>query len=76
MFLVLFCGQAADAATIRLAWDASPDADVAGYIVVYGTASGSYTASMDVGKQLSCDVQGLADGRTYYFAVKAYTAGP
>lgn len=65
------------AAEVKLAWDASGSQGVNGYRVYYGEASGSYTASgspADAGNQLSYTVPNLLEGKTYYFAVKAYGA--
>lgn len=58
------------AATLTLAWD--PSANATGYLVYYGTRSGTYVTQVDVGSMTSVPVGGLADGSTYYFAVKAY----
>jgi hypothetical protein len=59
----------------NLAWD-PPDisTDVTGYIIHYGTASGTYSQGIDVGKTTSYTVSNLIDGQTYYFAVTAYNA--
>ncbi len=46
--------------------------DLAGYKLYYGTSSGSYTISVDVGNVESSLVMGLTSGTTYYFAVTAY----
>ncbi len=46
--------------------------DLAGYKVYYGTASGSYTKSIDAGNSTAYTVSNLAEGYTYYFAVTAY----
>ncbi len=62
-------GHAAD---VRLAWNASPEQDISGYKVYYGTASHAYDWSVDVKKVTAFTVTGLTDGRTYYFAVTAY----
>lgn len=56
-----------------LAWDASTDPSVIGYKLSRGTSSGSYDTVIDVGLTLERQVTGLT-GRTYYFAVSAYTA--
>lgn len=65
----------ADAAqSVALAWDASPDADVLGYRVQLGTASGTYSQSVDVQNVTSATVSSLIDGTTYYFAVTAYNS--
>jgi hypothetical protein len=62
--------------TVNVAWDASSEPDIAGYKLYYGTASGSYAASIDVGDVLTYSVSDLDEGATYYFAAKAYnTAG-
>ncbi|OPY02994.1 MAG: Fibronectin type III domain protein [Syntrophorhabdus sp. PtaB.Bin047] len=60
----------AGAAGVTLGWDAS--AGVSGYKIYRGTASGSYTTSVDVGNTTSYTLSDLASGTTYYFAVTAY----
>ncbi|MEP6662777.1 MAG: fibronectin type III domain-containing protein [Verrucomicrobiota bacterium] len=62
--------QAAQSA--RVVWDATPDADVSGYNIYYGTASGSYANKVTVGNVTTATVTGLTDGVTYYFAATAY----
>lgn len=57
---------------VSLAWQPSPSANVAGYEFYYGEASGDYTASMDVGTNLTATAAGLTIGMTYYFAVTTY----
>ena len=59
----------------KLAWD-PPDisTDVTGYMIHYGTASGTYSQAIDVGNTTSYTVSNLIDGKTYYFAVTAYNA--
>jgi hypothetical protein len=64
----------ANAATLTLAWNASSGPDVAGYVMYWGTQSGVYSSSLDVGNQTQQQVTGLADGTTYYFVVKAYNS--
>lgn len=66
----------ASAATRTLAWDANTETDLAGYRLSYGTAPGSYSTTVDVGKVTQWTVSGLSAGVTYYFVVRAYnTAG-
>jgi hypothetical protein len=62
-----------------LAWDApttnsdeSPLTDLAGYIIYYGTASGTYDHSIDVKNVTAYTLTGLTQGQTYYIASKAY----
>jgi Fibronectin type III domain len=57
---------------ITLAWDASTDPAVMGYVVYYGTASGNYTTRMDVGTNLTVTITNLQPGLTYYFAITDY----
>ena len=73
-FLLILFGfaQQAPAAGVTLAWDANTEATVAGYKVGYGTASGSYASTVDVGNWTSINISGLETGRKYYFACKAY----
>ena len=67
----------------QLTWDApssntdgSPVADLAGYKLYYGTASGNYTASIDVGNVTSIPVTTLSSSvpvpGLYFIAVTAY----
>ncbi len=67
--------QAADAATIAIEWDRSPDPTVIGYQVSVGTAPGVYTETFDVGPATSFAYQ-AQDSRVYYLAVASYAAGP
>lgn len=61
---------------VTLAWDATPESSVAGYIVYVGNASGSYQEQYDVSNQLSFVYTQAIIGRPYYFAVAAYAPGP
>jgi hypothetical protein len=67
--------------SVSLTWDAtttntdgSPIADLAGYKVYYGTSSGSYSTSVDVGNVTSVYIVDLTSGTTYYFAVTSYNS--
>jgi hypothetical protein len=60
--------------SLTVAWDPSTDPSVAGYLISYGTQSGSYTASVDAGLQTQRSVTGLSASTIYYFVVQAYTA--
>ena len=61
--------------TITATWNANPETNIAGYKLSYGSSSGSYTSTMDVGNVTNAVVQ-IVVGQTYYFAVQAYnTAG-
>src|SRR5881296_2672816 len=68
------CAPALGSQSVTLAWDASSGTSVAAYIVHYGSASGAYTSSVDVGNQLTATIPGLQDNATYYFAVSARDA--
>ena len=48
------------------------DLDLAGYVVYYGTTSGVYSNSIDVGIETTATIGGLNVGQPYYFALKAY----
>ncbi len=61
------------AADVTLAWDASPQPEVTGYNLYYGTAPGQYSNYVVCGNVTICTVTSLAAG-TYYFAVTAYDA--
>ena len=61
--------------TAALSWTASPDANVTGYRVYYGTAPGAYSqprgSGLTTGNATSWTVSGLNPGTLYYFAVTA-----
>ena len=62
------------AGSVRLYWDANTEPDLAGYILVYGTAPGVYTQSVSLAPTATThEVAALADG-TYYFAIRAFNA--
>ncbi|MDX2109959.1 MAG: PA14 domain-containing protein [Verrucomicrobiota bacterium] len=58
--------------SLSLGW--STVSGVSGYRVRWGTASGSYTNSMDVGSATNFTITGLTHNATYYVAVGAYNA--
>ncbi len=59
--------------TVTAVWDRNTDAVTTGYIVYYGTSSGNYQWSYDAGNQVSAALT-LAEGATYYVAVRGYNA--
>jgi len=71
LFLCLFPTSAL-AGEVTLAWD-PPSTQYGGFILAYGTSSGSYSHTQDVGAQANYTVTNLNPGQTYYFAVKAYS---
>ena len=77
IFIVTALLYAADchAATVTLAWDASPE-PVDGYIVFYGEQSvlTNPSTQIDVGKVLYYAFTDMLPGHTYFFALKAYNA--
>lgn len=72
--VLLVCVFAVPAAAQTLAWDASTSTGVTGYVVSYGTQSGTYTNSVDVGNQTSWALPGLDASLNYFFAVRSYTS--
>jgi Fibronectin type III domain len=60
--------------SVTLQWDRSSGRDVKGYRVHYGTASGKYHFSTDVGRRTTCKISNLIVGKKYYFVVTAYNA--
>jgi hypothetical protein len=65
---------------VELSWRESPDRDVSGYLVYYGTSRGEYfgegakqgISPINVGKRTSVRIEGLKNGTLYFFAVSAY----
>ena len=58
---------------VTVAWDENNPVPE-GYIIFWGTTSGNYTNSHDVGKATQYTIPDLQEGATYYFAAKAYDA--
>jgi hypothetical protein len=70
LFGVLFVAHTGFSTT--LAWNANTETNIAGYRVHYGTSSGHYTQTLDVGKTTTATLSNLTAGTTYYSAVTAY----
>ena len=64
--------QAEATGSVTLHWDQNVEPDIAGYRLLYGITSGSYSEQIDVGNTTTATVPGLADGGTYFFVVTAY----
>ena len=73
--LLLAASSTVHAGSVTLAWDPPAAGSPAGYILGYGTQSGVYTSIVNVGAATSHVVNGLIEGRTYFFAIVAYDAG-
>jgi len=72
----LFCAAHAQAAqSVTLAWNPNSASGIAGYRVHYGTSSGNYTQTSDVGNATTATVANLTSGKTYFFAVTDYNGG-
>ena len=71
---VLLVSTAASAQSVNLAWNASTDTSVTGYVVKWGTRTNSYSSSIDVGNRTSWTVTGLTPDQKYYFVVTSYAA--
>ena len=63
------------AATVTALWNANPEPDIAGYKLSYGTATGVYTTTVDVGNVTSSVLTGLTPATRYFFVVQAYNTG-
>ena len=73
--LVILVPATAHALTpVTVAWDENNPVPE-GYILYWGTSSGNYSDSQDVGAATQYTIPDLQDGLTYYFAVKAYDDG-
>ena len=58
--------------SVTASWEANVEPDLKGYKLYYGSESGNYTESIDVGKVTTKEITNLSDGSLYYFAVTAY----
>jgi hypothetical protein len=59
--------------SVTLSWNQSTNL-VAGYYVYQGTSPRTYNVKLDAGKNLQRQMNGLAAGTTYFFAVSAYNS--
>lgn len=66
--------HARPAQSLALAWNPSSDPSVTGYSVLYGTTSGDFTNSINVGNSTSVTISNLTAGTTYYLVVTAYNS--
>ncbi len=65
---------------VSLSWSRSLDQDIAGYLVYYGDRPGVYfgddsdtgASPVDVGNVSSVTLEGLENGKLYYFSIVAY----
>ena len=62
------------ATSVSLTWNSPPDPDVSGYNVFYGTSSGNYTNSVNVGNSTTATLSPLMKGATYFVVVTSYNA--
>src|SRR5918994_6172122 len=62
----------ASAASLTLEWNPPNDGATVRYVVLYGTASQSYSSSLEVGAVTTARIEGLAAGTGYCFAVQAF----
>jgi hypothetical protein len=67
------CNVAKAVSSTPLVWNPNADPSVAGYNVYYGGVSRNYTNVINAGNSTNAVVDGLVEGKTYYFAVTAYT---
>src|SRR5436309_5237937 len=68
----VFLGSTSFAQSVTLAWDIETDPNVTGYRLHYGTSSGNYTKTVDVGNATTATIADITVGNTYYFVVTAY----
>src|SRR5262249_61104170 len=69
--MTLLIAQNARATVVTATWDPNPESNIAGYLLSYGTQSGAYTTTIDVGNVTSRQID-LAPGVRYFFVVQAY----
>ncbi|MGA2246354.1 MAG: fibronectin type III domain-containing protein [Verrucomicrobiota bacterium] len=67
-----FCATIPAGPSVTLIWNPSPDANVVGYDIYHGGASGDYTNMINVGNVTNATIGGLTAGVTYYFAATSY----
>lgn len=71
LLLLLFVTGTAQAASVSLAWDASPSSGITGYKIYWGTVTGTYPNSVVAGTGLAYTVTGLNENTRYFFVATA-----
>jgi hypothetical protein len=69
---LLGTASALQAATVQ--WNPNPESDIAGYKLSYGTQTGVYTTSVDVGNVTTWNLT-LTPGTRYFVVLQAYNTG-
>ena len=69
---LLGTASALQAATVL--WNPNPESDIAGYKLSYGTQTGVYTTSVDVGNVTTWNLT-LTPGTRYFVVLQAYNTG-
>jgi len=64
-------GASLNASSVKLAWNANPESDIAGYRLSYGTSPGVHSITQNTGNVTTTTVDGLSEAQTYYFVVRA-----
>ena len=59
---------------VRLGWKPSPSANVSGYYLCWGLATGQCTNRLDAGSVTNVSVTDIVSGPIYYFTVVAYSS--
>jgi parallel beta-helix repeat protein len=57
--------------SLKIDWAANSESDLAGYLLTYGTSSGSYSTEIDVGNVVSYTTPNIP-AATYYISLRAY----
>jgi hypothetical protein len=72
-FVICWVPLVQAAQSVSLTWSPSHSSNIIGYRLYYGTTSKVYTQKVSVGNTTATSVSNLTDGKTYFFAVSAYT---
>lgn len=65
--------EKADGDALKISWEKNYEEEVQGYVVYWGIEPKEYENKVDIGFKNSYIMPSLPKGKTYYFAVKAYS---
>ena len=74
IYFLCALGQAIASNPVNFAWDRSPEPDVIGYRFYYGTASGAYENSVNVGNNTELVLSSLPSSTIFYAVVSALSS--
>jgi hypothetical protein len=72
LLCLALCPVARGSQNLVLGWNPDADPGTVGYVLYYGSVSGSYSNRVDVGTNTTATVSSLKEGQTNFFVITGY----